>query len=279
MSRPKTLRCFLCNATSSVFNDLDTLATKFPTKEENLVYGSVCDLYAWMRAFDAINSLSDKLIAKKWRPGKDQKDTVESRKNIRNAAYKDQMNLLVDAARSGGVGNSNTGNTARRAFQDEATFAQITGVDQGLIHDIHTLLIGINVDIPLNLEKFRAKGYATAKKWVELYPWYHMPVTLHQLFLHAWESIPQSSLPLSFFSEQSLESCNKNFKNDREHHSRKDTRLHTIQDQFHRQSDKADLKMALKLHEKRPKKKSLDLPPDVLDFLEIAEDESTEEDD
>ena len=191
-----TLCCFLCNATSSVFNDLDTLATKFPTKEENLVYGSICDLHAWMRAFDAINSLSDKLIAKKWRPGKDQKDTVESRKNIRNAAYKDQMNLLVDAARSGGVGNSNTGNTARRAFQDEATFAQITGVDQGLIHDIHTLLIGINVDIPLNLEKFRAKGYATAKKWVELYPWYHMPVTLHQLFIHAWESIPQSSLPL-----------------------------------------------------------------------------------
>ena len=69
-------------------------ATKFPTKQENLVFGSICDLHAWMRAFDAINSLSDKLIAKKWRPGKDQKDTVESRKKIRNAAYKDQMNLL-----------------------------------------------------------------------------------------------------------------------------------------------------------------------------------------
>ena len=57
-----------------------------------------------------------------------------------------------------------------------------------------------------------------------------------------------------------------------------DSRLHTIQDQFHRQSDKSDLAIALKLHEKQWKKTpSEPLPPDVLDFLEIVEAELMEE--
>ena len=96
---------------------------------------------------------------------------------------------------------------------------------------------------------------------------------MHQLFFHAWESIRFSTLPLSFFSEQSIESSNKFFKSDREHHARKDTRLHTIQDQFHRQSDKSDLVIALKLSEKQKKKKKTteSLPPDVRHLLVASE--------
>ena len=272
------LRCFLCGATPKAFNDIDNLIANFPTNEELLVYGSICDFHAWCRSFDAINSLSDKLPLKKWRvTKKEEKDIVEGRKKNRQKKYKEEMSLDVDVPRSGGAGNSNTGNVARRAFQDEEAFARITEVDQGLIHNIHTLLICINADAPIDLNKFKAKGYSTARQWAELYGWYNMPVTMHQLFFHAWESLKLSSLPMSFFTEQSLESCNKFFKSDREHHTRKDSRLHTIQDQFHRQSDKSDLAIALKLHGKRRQKPSETLPQDVLDLL-INEDESTEED-
>ena len=128
--------------------------------------------------------------------------------------------------RSDGAGNSNTGNVARKAFQNEETFARITGVDEVLIHRIHVMLVVINTDQAINVESFKAYGLATAKLWVTLYGWCKMPVTMHQLFFHAWESLRLSSLPLSFFSEQSLESCNKFFKRDREHHSRKDASPH-----------------------------------------------------
>ena len=273
-----TLRCFICNATSSDFNRVDDLAQKHLTKKERLIYGGVCDLHAWPRAFEAINSLSDKLTIKKWKAMKpDDRKVVEERKKVRQQKFKDELGLLVDVPKAGGVGNSNTGNVARRAFQNEQAFSNITGVDEELIHGIHTMLICLNVDHQIHREKFKQKGIEVAKRWVEMYSWYNMPVTVHQLLFHAWESLDLSTLPISYFSEQSLESTNKYFKKDREHHSRKDSRLHTIQDQFHRQSDKSDLAIALKIHEKHRKKSSVPLPPDVLELLMIDVVESTEE--
>ena len=261
-------RCFLCGATSSQFNNLENLAASFPTKEEALEYGGVCDLHAILRAFDAINTLSDKLNVKAWKPRTNaDKEDVKKRKEARQKKFRERLGLVVDVPRSGGAGNSNTGNVARKAFRNEEIFAEITEVDPNLIHRINVLLIAINVDHAIDLKALKAYGFETAKLWVEKYPWCYMPTTLHQLFLHSWESIPLSSLPLSFFSEQSLESTNKFFKADRLHHARKDSRLHTIQDQFFRQSDKSDILIALGLWEKRKKKHHVDLPRDVQDLL------------
>ena len=274
-----SLRCFVCGATSSHLNNIATLATDFPSKEESLEYSGICDLHAWLRCFDAINSLSDKLCIKKWKAVKKQdKDKVEESKKLRQQKFKDELDLLVDVPRGSGAGNSNTGNVARRAFQNEEAFARITGVDQTLIHRIHVMLILINTDKPIKREEFKAYGLATANLWVELYGWYYMPVTVHQLFFHAWESLALSSLPLSFFSEQSLETCNKHFKRDRERHTRKDSRLHTIQDQFHRQSDKSDIIIATKLIAKRRciKKEEL-LPQDVMELLDVVEESEADD--
>ena len=264
-----SLRCFLCGATSKNFNEIQDWATKFPTDESKPVFGGIADLHAWLRAFNGINALSNKLPIKKWSiRKKDEKEIVAARKEARKAAFKEKLNLYVDIPKGGGAGNSNTGNTARRAFQEEATFAEITGVDQDLIHRIHIMLMIINTNEIIDEAKLKAYGLKTAELWVALYGWCYMPVTLHQLFFHAWESIRMSSLPISFFSEQSLESCNKTFKHDREHHARKDSRLHTIEDQFHRQSDRSDLVIALKLSAKE-KSRPQALPQEALDLLVI----------
>ena len=90
----------------------------------------------------------------------------------------------------------------------------------------------------LDEEAFRLYGRQTAELWVLQYGKFYMPVSLHQLFIHGWESLRQSSLPITFFTEQSLESCNKAFKSDRLHHSRRDSRLNTMTDQFNRQTDR-----------------------------------------
>ena len=139
------------------------------------------------------------------------------------------------------------------------------------------MLIVINTDHAIDVEAFKAYGFATAELWVEKYPWCYMPTTLHHLFIHAWESIRLSILPLSFFSEQSLESSNKFFKSDRLHHARKDSRLHTIQDQFHRQSDKSNILIALGLWEKRKTKHPEELPRDAQGLIQGPGEENEEE--
>ena len=48
----------------------------------------------------------------------------------------DEIGLLVDTPRAGGSGTTNTGNTARKAFQNESKFAEILGIDLELIHRI-----------------------------------------------------------------------------------------------------------------------------------------------
>ena len=269
-----SLRCFLCGASSKHFNDVENVLQQFKTDPSKLVYGGIADLHAWLRAFDAFNTLSDKLPVKKWsiRSAED-KAIVAARKEARKRSFKEKLGLIVDVPKGGGSGNSNTGNTARRAFQEEAIFAEITGVNQELIHRTHVMIAAINTNATLKEEDFKAYGRETATLWASLYGWCYMPVTLHQLYLHAWESIRLSALPLSFFSEQSLESCNKTFKHDREHHSRKDSRLHTIQDQFHRQTDRSDLLIGLKLVAKQKKKPQEPLPDDVLALLDIEKDD------
>ena len=147
---------------------------------------------------------------------------------------KEEFGLLVDTPRAGGSGTSNTGNTARRAFQNEEKFAEILEVDQRLIHRLHVMLIAINANISLDVNAFQTYARDTAKLWTELYPKFYMPVSIHILLIHGWESLAHSPLPDSFFTEQSLESTNKTFKHDRAHHSRRDSRLHTIMDQFDR---------------------------------------------
>ena len=87
--------------------------------------------------------------------------------------------------------------------------------------------------------------------------------------------------PISF-TEQSLESCNKAFKSGRLHHSRRDSRLNTMTDQFNRQTNRSDLVIAMALQKSRKAPKSQELPQDVLSLiskstvLEANGDESTD---
>ena len=271
--------CFLCRGTPKTFNDLSNFPAKFAT-DENLLeqYGSVCNMHAWERSFDGLNSVSDKLPLDKWRiTDAEEKKVVAARKDKRKRLMYEVFGLVVDTPRAGGSGTSNTGNTARRAFQNEEKYAEILGIDPVLVHRIHVLLIAINADVALNADSFRIYARETAELWVSKYPNFYMPVSLHQLFIHAWESLRHSSLPITFFTEQSLESCNKNFKADRLHHCRRDTRLHTMTDLFNRQTDRSDLLIATKLQKNRKKPKSSDMPEDLLSLLKDA-DETEEAD-
>ena len=113
----------------------------------------------------------------------------------------DEIGLLVDTPRAEGSGTSNTGNTARKAFQNESKFAEILGIDPELIHRFHLMLIAVNADSLLDFNSFREYGQLTAEFRVNKYPHFCMSVSLHQLFILSWEAIPYSPLPDSFLEQ------------------------------------------------------------------------------
>lgn len=76
----------------------------------------------------------------------------------------------------------------------------------------------------LDLDKFKDYGLATARLYVSLYPWYYMPSSLHEIFIHGSEIMRKLKMPIDYYSEQAPESNNKNIKKFREHYSRKTKR-------------------------------------------------------
>ena len=142
------------------------------------------------------------------------------------------MRLHVDQPRQGGAGSSNDGNTARRAFQDEKAFAEITGVSQELMHILHIILQVMACGHNISSAEFGLYCDQTAEMYVAEYAWYHMPVSVHKVLVHGAAVIDAIPLLLGKLSEEAQEARNKDVRSYRLNHARKNTRLHNISDQF-----------------------------------------------
>lgn len=95
-----------------------------------------------------------------------------------------------------GAGNSNTGNIVRRFFANEELSARITGVNLNLIKSFHVILQVIACGRRINVEKFHEFCKPTAELYVDLYPWYYMPVTVHKVLIHGSKMIEKAILPI-----------------------------------------------------------------------------------
>ncbi|XP_043203108.1 S-antigen protein-like [Amphibalanus amphitrite] len=82
-------------------------------------------------------------------------------------AFRTRMGLRVNKPRAGGSGNSNDGNTARRAFRSPAEFAACTGVDQELIDRVGTVLQAVSCLHRLDIDALSAYCRRTAELYVE----------------------------------------------------------------------------------------------------------------
>lgn len=72
----------------------------------------------------------------------------------------------------------------------------------------------------INLIKFKEYTLVTVRTFVELYPWFYMPTSVHKLLLHGTEIIAHALLPIGQMSEDAQESCNKYIKRYREDHAK-----------------------------------------------------------
>ena len=221
--------------------------------------------------------VSYRLDLKKWKVAKENKLMVTQRKRKIQDAFLDKMGLKVDFPRSSGPGTSNDGNTSRRAFRDAKTFSKITGVCEEFIQRLANILCAINSFQKINVIKFGEYCRDTCRIYLKNYNWYYMPASVHKLLIHGPEVIERFMLPIGMFSEEAQESRNKDNKHCRLNHARKDSRLHTMQDQFRYLLVTSDpLVSTIIIEGERSKKPKLKMNEDALSLLDMPS--SIEED-
>lgn len=225
------MRCYLCNATSTEFNDLDAIL-KIPIRDEYLSFG-ISVLHAWIRLFECLLHLAYKLPTKSWRIKKETEDIVKKNKERIQNGFKNSLSLIVDKPKPG-FGNTNDGNVARKFFQNSETSASITGIDVTLIKKLYIILQTISCGFKIDINKFNKFCLSTARLYVSLYPWCPMTTTLHKILMHGGAIISNFLIPIGQLSEEAQESRNKDFKIYRERFSRKTSRRNNMEDVFQR---------------------------------------------
>ena len=131
--------------------------------------------------------------------------STERRLSIQKVFHK-QLGLRLYFPKQDGKRNSNDGNTARRVFENADLFSPITGIREDFIYNLKAILIALN-----SSETISSSDYLEVLKRVfqicqEYYSWYYFPVTVHKILSHEQQAIDFFALPLSNYSEQSLES-------------------------------------------------------------------------
>ena len=171
----------------------------------------------------------------KWALGSDaDKEKVKAKKNLIQSRFRNEGGLVIDIPRSGGSGSSNNGNTARRFFRNAEQTAAIINVDVHLIKRIYVVLCTLSSGFMIDADKLKDYCLETAQLFIQLYPWYYMPQSLHKILIHGWQVVDEMVLPIGMVSEEALEARNKDFKKFREFFSRKCSRLKTNEDLLRR---------------------------------------------
>lgn len=115
--------CTVCGATPTMMNKLENILNgKFATRPNTLCYGIVIT-HAWIRVFEFVINLSIKLPFKVWRRlGEIMKVKIVKREEIIKKRMYEAFGLRINEPRDKGAGNSNSGNTSRKAFNDPEKF-------------------------------------------------------------------------------------------------------------------------------------------------------------
>ena len=106
-----------------------------------------------------------------------------------------------------------------------------------------------------------------------------MPVGLHVLLMHWKDQDEAVPLPDLLKTEETGEGNNKFSQKFREDHARKDNRVHTMTDVFHRLCEAGDvLVSSISAAERDKRRKMKNLPPEVISFLEAPKVDTSSDD-
>lgn len=226
--------CSLCGATPKMMNEYENMINSNNFTSQQLSYG-ISTLHAWIRFFECLLHIAYRLPFKTWSArGNVNQDIMKKEKTRIQEEFKNRMGLIVDRPKAGGSGTTNDGNTARRAFQDPKTTSTILNIKQELIEHFHTILATLSCGFNVDPQKFKLFCLSTAKLYVDEYPWFNMPQSIHKILIHGYLVIDNISLPIGMMSEEASEARNKDFKKYRENFARKCSRTKTNHDLVNR---------------------------------------------
>lgn len=264
---PSSQTCYVCGATPKSMNNIDDAVKR--TSDTSTFQFGLSTLHAWIRFLECVLHLSYRLDVKKWQVrDAEHKKLFLDRKTKVQAQIREQMGLLVDYPRAGGSGTSNDGNTARRFFKNPSLAASLTGVDENLIRRFATVLQALSCGYDVSEEDFGNYALETAKLFVDLYPWYYMPTSVHKILLHGSSIISAALLPIGQMSEEAQEARNKDIKTFRLQHARKFSRAATNEDIFRRLLLSSD--PVISSIRQLPRKTSTSLSAEVIGLLKSA---------
>ena len=220
-----------------------------------------------LRSFEFILHLGYKLDNKKFQARtQEEKDSVQNRKAVIQRRFREELSLVVDRPKQG-FGNTNTGNTARRAFDNPESFSSITGVNIDVIRRLRIILRSVSSGYHLNIQAFKDFCLETSELIITLYGWYVMPPSVHKLLEHGYQVAQYLELPIGAYSEEAQEACNKMVRNARLSHTAKISRKNVMENQLHYLLVRSDPKVSSISFKKHRSVKGVPLEQEVLNLL------------
>ena len=140
---------------------------------------------------------TEQKLVQRWRiSSPEDQAKVFAKKKLVHDRFKAELGLRINEPKWG-AGNTNDGNTAQRAFEQEEKLAKICDLDESLIHRFHMILVAISCKHPIDPNKFQTYCHDKAELLVHLYPWFRMPVSIHVLLIHGAAVLASSIIPIS----------------------------------------------------------------------------------
>ena len=122
------------------------------------------------------------------------------------------MGIRVDQVIQG-KGTTNTGNLARRCFQNPEKFADALEIDRKVVSNIALILEAYKCKLKLKLDELENFCNETYDSFYELYSWARMNIAMHKLLKHGCEITRKFPLPIAYFAEDANESIHKIYRN------------------------------------------------------------------
>lgn len=267
---PSAASCYICipRTNPSSMNDLDQIEKKSVNRQA-LTYG-LTPLHLLINTMECILHLAYRMKLKSWmaKGPEKQKTLKEEQKRIQKELKK-EMGLNVDMPAQG-TGTTNNGNTARKFFANPQVVSNITGVSSDLIYRISVLLRALNSGHDINSAKYNEYAKMTAKQFVDLYPWFYMPVSLHKMLMHGAQIIEELCVPVGHASEEGMEATHKILRNARQWHTHKTSRSRSNSDLLNWLLVHSDPVIAGQRKHKKNRNQG-PFPSDVIDLLKPAE--------
>lgn len=238
--KSNTQKCYICGLNMSDFNDprkVELAAANINTETYNL---GLSTLHADIRTFEFLLHLGYKLELKSWRvQGPIKKALLKREKKLIQEMFWAEQSLIIDMPRTG-FGSSNTGNTARRFFQNYSHSASILNINTEIVYKFSVVLEVIKSKYPVNVDKFREYCLTLYEEYLMEYSWLPLTPTVHKILIHGPYIIENFLVPIGILSEEAQEARHKHFKKYRKNFSRGFSRTSSNRDIINRMTLTSD---------------------------------------